>query len=141
MSHDRGCHCGKEPYEYRDCRDVECSRGPVYDATLHHKRAMLRRAGKPIPVEAPVRVYRPPTPPTVVRQADFNKRVLLVGQEGGRHAETLPVGGEAAIAGPCRVRLGRGGRMEVIVNHGIDVRWTPAGKRANKASSNNGGNR
>lgn len=27
MSHDRGCSCGKEPYEYEDCRRADCDRG------------------------------------------------------------------------------------------------------------------
>jgi len=27
MSHDRGCFCGKEPYEYEDCRRADCDRG------------------------------------------------------------------------------------------------------------------
>ena len=26
MSHDRGCYCGKEPYEYSDCTKKDCSR-------------------------------------------------------------------------------------------------------------------
>jgi len=25
MSHDRGCHCGKEYYEYEDCTDPTCT--------------------------------------------------------------------------------------------------------------------
>jgi hypothetical protein len=27
MSHDRGCSCGKEPYEYEDCHRADCDRG------------------------------------------------------------------------------------------------------------------
>ncbi len=38
MSHDRGCSCGKEPYEYDECRDKSCSRSPVYDPTLNCRK-------------------------------------------------------------------------------------------------------
>lgn len=36
MSHDRGCPCGKEPYEYDDCKDPSCSKRErsVADASL-----------------------------------------------------------------------------------------------------------
>jgi hypothetical protein len=26
MSHDRGCHCGREPYEYDQCNDQTCAK-------------------------------------------------------------------------------------------------------------------
>lgn len=26
MGHDRGCYCGREPYEYRDCERPNCHR-------------------------------------------------------------------------------------------------------------------
>jgi len=29
MSHDRGCPCGKEPYEYDECRKASCTRNPL----------------------------------------------------------------------------------------------------------------
>jgi hypothetical protein len=41
MSHDRGCPCGKEPYEYRDCKDRTCSRSPMFDPAY----ARAQRAG------------------------------------------------------------------------------------------------
>lgn len=28
MSHDRGCPCGREPYEYQDCSDASCTKKP-----------------------------------------------------------------------------------------------------------------
>lgn len=40
MSHDRGCHCGKEPYEYEDCRVVTCGRRR---SPLHSEAASLNR--------------------------------------------------------------------------------------------------
>jgi hypothetical protein len=153
MSHDRGCHCGKEPYEYRDCRDRECARSPVYDP-VHHAKEACRRLGRIyVPGKAPLDcprdvaarppvTFEPKVPPQVVRLAEFTvgrgKRVLLVGQEGRSHSECLPVGGEAEIAGPSRVRVGRGGRLEVVVNHDVPIRWTPAGRKGRVAPSNGG---
>lgn len=29
MSHDRGCACGKEPYEYANCTDLNCNKVPA----------------------------------------------------------------------------------------------------------------
>lgn len=31
MSHDRGCHCGREKYEYDDCPEKDC-----------HKRKLMK---------------------------------------------------------------------------------------------------
>lgn len=28
MSHDRGCPCGREFYEYAECEDASCNRKP-----------------------------------------------------------------------------------------------------------------
>lgn len=41
MSHDRGCPCGKEPYEYEDCTKEICSRRasppkPTLDELVTH---------------------------------------------------------------------------------------------------------
>lgn len=55
MSHDRGCPCGKEFYEYNDCTDSSCNRKP--------KQAM-----------SPMR----PDSETIRRQYENNKRDALV---------------------------------------------------------------
>lgn len=31
MSHDRGCPCGREPYEYHECRDSTCMKAKKDD--------------------------------------------------------------------------------------------------------------
>lgn len=38
MSHDRGCHCGREKYEYADCEDESCIRN-LEKTLARHKAA------------------------------------------------------------------------------------------------------
>lgn len=33
MSHDRGCSCGREPYEYSECREVNCLKRSLSSAS------------------------------------------------------------------------------------------------------------
>lgn len=49
MSHDRGCSCGKEPYEYRDCKDIYCSRSPLFDEVAFAARRAEKLGPKPAP--------------------------------------------------------------------------------------------
>lgn len=44
MSHDRGCHCGKEPYEYEECQVATCGRRRN---PLHSEAASLNRDEPP----------------------------------------------------------------------------------------------
>lgn len=34
MSHDRGCPCGREPYEYNDCENRKCTRKDMEEDTV-----------------------------------------------------------------------------------------------------------
>lgn len=86
--------------------------------------------------------FVPKVPQQIVRMADWTHAAsggkakrIIVSQSGGSHAEV--VSGDVEIAGPCRVRITRG-RLEVIVNHDVPIRWTPAGRKSKKASSNSG---
>lgn len=166
MSHDRGCHCGKEPYEYGDCRDRECDRGPVYDEEYRRKMVCERigrqyiagtdpwkcpklrknrnpavaapeiRISLPLDTVPAMQTFTPTIPPVIVRQTDYSANVLRVGQEGSGRAETLPRG-EAEIAGPCRVRVRRG-KLELVVNHDVPIRWIPAVRKGRKTPSTKG---
>jgi hypothetical protein len=48
MSHDRGCHCGKEKYEYDDCQRLGCvhKRPPERTKTINENtvRAAIVKA-------------------------------------------------------------------------------------------------
>lgn len=158
MSHDRGCHCGKERYEYDECRDKECSRSPLYDAEYHAKKVCERLGRKYLrgiaPVDCPALVanieapggyltapaspesFTPDLPDVIVRQPTFDRRELIVTQSAGGRPVRVPKG-EVEIDGPCRVRVVKG-RMEVVVNHRIAVRWTAPARKAKKAKKTTG---
>lgn len=56
MSHDRGCHCGREPYEYDDCTNSNC-----------HKKNLWKD-----PVKMPD-TQKPVTPKVFVVQLQLNR--------------------------------------------------------------------
>lgn len=41
MSHDRGCPCGKEFYEYEDCTDTSCNKRKVKIISLPEVRRAI----------------------------------------------------------------------------------------------------
>jgi hypothetical protein len=143
MSHDRGCHCGKEPYEYSECRDRECRRSPVYDVVYHAQQVAERLGAVKHPAIAggtpPRETFKPgPQPRVVVGAASYDSHVLIVHEEGRiRGYQEVPRGREVQIEGPCRVRV-HAGRMEVVVNPDITIAWTGAGPKGKKGRNPGG---
>lgn len=46
MSHDRGCSCGKEPYEYEDCRMQECPKAGYLGLRRENMGSTTREAAQ-----------------------------------------------------------------------------------------------
>lgn len=94
MSHDRGCHCGREPYEYIDCVKPDCvkkvksvtqqikeyaEKSNERERTMikkeHELYVWIRSDGKVSIIDDPVEVYQ---------RSDFDKagdHIHLLGEE------------------------------------------------------------